>query len=211
MPEKLQSIQKAVNHLSANDSVLVPLIEIFGLYTPRSHTNYYRELVGSIISQQLSVKAAAAIEKRFIDLFGGQFPEPEQILASDIESMRSVGLSRPKASYVISLAQHIIDGSLRIEELPNLTNDEIIKELIAVKGIGEWTAHMFLIFALGRLDILPVGDLGIRSGIKHLYGFDELPTPLQVRELADKKNWHPYESVATWYIWRSLDNVPVSS
>jgi DNA-3-methyladenine glycosylase II len=164
--------------------------------------------VNSIIGQQLCVKAAATIRQRFVDLFGGAFPAPEQILGRDIEELRSVGLSRPKARYVQDLAQHIVDGTVRFDTIDQLSNDEIIAELTAVKGVGEWTVHMFLLFCMGRLDVLPTGDLGIRSGIKKLYGMDELPSPDEVRLVAKENDWHPYESVASWYVWHSLDNAP---
>lgn len=200
--------EKAAEHLSKNDPVLAPLVRKHGLFRPMPHTNYYYELVSSIISQQLSIKAAATIEKRFVDLFNGKFPAPEQIVGANPETLRAVGFSRAKAAYVIDLAEHVLDGRLELDKLPELPNEEITKELAAVKGIGEWTAHMFLIFALGRLDVLPVGDLGIRAGIKRLYEFERLPTPIEVIELAAKNNWHPYESVASWYIWQSLDNAP---
>ena len=204
--DKGNSAQKAINHLKANDSVLAGVIEKYGLFTLRAHTDYYFELVSSIISQQLSVKAAATIQKRFVELFGGTFPTPEQILAKQPEELRAVGLSNAKSAYVQDLAQHVLDGRLELAKLPKLSNEEIIKELVAVKGIGEWTAHMFLIFALGRLDVLPTGDYGIRAGVQKLYGLENLPTPAEVAQLAQTNNWHPYESVAAWYIWQSLDN-----
>ena len=106
------------------------------------------------------------------------------------------------------LAQHIVDGTVRFDTIDQLSNDEIIAELTAVKGVGEWTVHMFLLFCMGRLDVLPTGDLGIRSGIKKLYGMDELPSPDEVRLVAEKNGWGPYESVASWYVWHSLDNAP---
>jgi DNA-3-methyladenine glycosylase II len=130
------------------------------------------------------------------------------ILEKTVEELRSVGLSRPKANYIKDLAQHIIDGKLKFDLFESQTNEEIIAQLIDVKGIGEWTAHMFLIFCMGRLDILPVGDLGIRNGIRALYGFDDIPTPQQIVELAENNNWKPYESVASWYVWQSLNNSP---
>jgi DNA-3-methyladenine glycosylase II len=199
-------MSEAEKHLSTNDPVLAALIAKHQSFNPTLETNYYYRLVRAIIGQQLSVKAADTIEKRFVDLFGGKLPAPEQILEKDIEELRAVGLSYAKASYVQDLAQHVLDGRLEFEKLPKLSNEQIISELVAVKGIGEWTAHMFLIFALGRLDVLPVGDLGIRAGIRNLYRFEDLPTPAQIIELAEKNNWHPYESVASWYIWRSLEN-----
>lgn len=119
--------------------------------------------------------------------------------------MRAVGLSRPKVKYIKDLAQHILDGKLKFNEFDELSNEEIIKELVAVKGIGEWTAHMFLIFCMGRLDILPYGDLGIRNGMRNLYKFKDAPTPQQMQSIADKHEWHPYESVAAWYVWQSLE------
>jgi len=194
--------------LSKADPVLSGVIATAPLPTFVPHTNYYKALVNSIIGQQLSVKAAATIKQRFVDLFGGSFPSPEQIITRDIEELRGVGLSRPKAGYVQDLARHILDGSVQFSTLDQLSNDDIVTELTAVKGIGEWTVHMFLLFCMGRLDVLPTGDLGVRSGIKKLYGLDELPTPDTMREMALKNNWHPYESVASWYIWHSLDNAP---
>ncbi|HEU4715488.1 MAG TPA: DNA-3-methyladenine glycosylase [Candidatus Saccharimonadales bacterium] len=201
-------LKEAAAHLSASDPVLARVIAGAPLPDFAPHTDYYRALVNSIIGQQLSVKAAATIKQRFVDLFDGSFPTPEQILGRDIEELRSVGLSRPKARYVQDLAQHIVEGTVRFDTIDQLSNDEIIAELTAVKGVGEWTVHMFLLFCMGRLDVLPTGDLGIRSGIKKLYGMDELPSPDEVRLVAEENDWHPYESVASWYVWHSLDNAP---
>ena len=200
--------QSAIDHLSRHDPVLAQVIANYKQPDFKPHGNYYQALVDSIISQQLSVKAAASIEKRFKDSFGGDFPSPQQILERDIEQLRSLGLSRPKASYIQDLAAKIIDGTVEFSTIDTLSNDEIIAELTKVKGIGEWTAHMFLLFCMGRSDVLPTGDLGIRNGIKLLYGFDQPPTPDDVRNIATKNKWHPYESVASWYIWQSLDNAP---
>jgi DNA-3-methyladenine glycosylase II len=200
--------QAAADHLATCDPVMAGLFAKHGLFTPLPHTDYYWELVDSIISQQLSVKAARTIEQRFLALFGGKVPAAKELLGKTVDQLRAVGLSRAKASYVLDLAKHVDSGELQLERLPNLSNEEIIKELVAVKGIGEWTAHMFLIFALGRLDVLPVGDLGIRAGIQKLYNLPALPSPAEVRRLAEQKGWHPYESVASWYIWQALDNEP---
>lgn len=207
--ERTQELQKAADHLSKHDPQLAPVIARFGLCTVEPHTDYYRELVDSIISQQLSIKASATIVKRFVALFGDTFPTPEQILERDIDELRAVGMSRSKASYVLDLATHILDNKLQPEKLPALSNEEVIRELTAVKGIGEWTAHMFLIFSLGRLDVLATGDLGVRMAIKRLYGLPDAPKPDEMRAIADKFNWHPYESIACWYLWKSLDNEPV--
>jgi DNA-3-methyladenine glycosylase II len=199
-------MQTAAKHLAKHDKVLAPVIKRAGLCTIRPHTDYYWELVDSIISQQLSIKAAAKIEERFKNLFPGALPTPDQILITSDEKLRQVGLSRAKVSYVKSLAQHIIDGELELEKLNKLSNLEIVGELTAVKGIGEWTAHMFLMFAMARLDVLAVGDLGIRSGMQKLYKLPSLPTPEEITKIATKNNWHPYETVACWYVWHAKDN-----
>ncbi len=199
---------EAAQYLSKHDSVLAPIIAQAGLCTIRPHTDYYQELVDAIISQQLSVKAAAAIERRFRDMFGGQFPAPEQILTKDPEELRAIGFSYAKAKYVRDLAQHIVDGKVHFDHLDNLSNEQIVAELVPVKGIGEWTAHMFLMFCMGRSDVLPVGDLGIRNGIRQLYGLEHAPTPDDIRDIAAQNKWAPYESIASWYVWHSLDNTP---
>lgn len=198
-------LKKAARHLAANDAALAPIIKRTGLAALRPHSDYYGALVNSIIGQQLSVKAAASIKQRFRDLFGGRLPSPQQILTKSVEDLRAVGFSHAKAGYVRDLAQHVIDGRLKFDRLPQQSNAEIIAELTDIKGVGEWTAHMFLIFCVGRLDVLPVGDLGIRNGVRALYSLKDAPTPEQIREIALKHSWHPYESVASWYVWRSLD------
>lgn len=202
------SVKQAAAHLSRHDPVLAPVITASPLCSIRPHRDYYRELVQSIIGQQLSVKAAATIEARFVALFDGNFPGPEQILGMDVDRLRSVGFSRPKAAYVLDLAQHVVDGRVKFDHLDALSNEEVIKELTDVKGIGEWTAQMFLMFCMGRLDVLPVGDLGIKNGTRQLYGLDHSPAPEEIKAIAAKYNWHPYESVAAWYVWQSLDNAP---
>ena len=200
--------KQAAKRLSKSDPVLRPVVAERGLCTIRPNTNYYQELVDAIISQQLSVYAARSIEQRFRDLFGGVFPTAEQILTTDVESLRGIGFSRAKGAYVLDLAQHIVDGKVQFGHLDALSNDEVIAELVAVKGIGVWTAHMFLMFCMGRTDVLPVGDLGIRNGIRKLYGFVDTPTPAQIAEVAEKYGWHPFESIASWYVWQALDNTP---
>lgn len=201
-------LEQAAKHLAKADPTLKPIIERAGVCTIQPHTDYYKSLADSIIGQQLSVKAAASIRGRFYDMFGGELPTPEAILDKSVDELRGIGFSRSKANYVRDLAQHIIDGKLSFDDIDNKSNEAIIKMLTDVKGIGEWTAHMFLMFCMGRTDILPVGDLGIRTGIKNLYGLDALPTPAQITNIAQENSWHPYESVASWYIWYSLDNKP---
>ena len=202
------NLAEAISHLTEADPILARVIHSTDeLPTFEPHTNYYQALVESIISQQLSVKAAASIEKRFYALFNG-IPSPEELVATDIEKLRGAGLSRPKARYIQDLGTRVIDGTVVFEGLSELTNDQIVDELTKVKGIGEWTVHMFLMFCMGRLDVLPVGDLGIRNGIQKLYKLLALPDTETVRAVAAQNGWSPYESVASWYIWHSLDNAP---
>ena len=201
-------LELAAKHLVLNDAFLAGVIKTSGLCTVIPHKDYYRSLVESIIGQQLSVKAAAAIKKRFRELFGGVFPEPAQILDKTHDELRSVGLSNAKANYIRDLAEHVLDGRIKFDRIDEQTNKEIISELTDVKGIGEWTVHMFLIFCVGRLNILPTGDLGVRNAIRDLYGLGKSPTPSEVMALSKKNNWHPYESVASWYLWESYDTEP---
>lgn len=203
-----ETLRKAESSLSSSDAVLAALISRHGPCQLLPHTDYYRQLVRSIIGQQLSVKAAATIYQRFLDLFGGAMPTPKQILATNTESLRQIGCSYPKASYIKDLAQHVTDGRLDLDHIATLPNPTVIEQLVAVKGIGEWSAHMFMMFSLGRLDILPTGDLGIRKAMMILYELPDLPHPTAMHELALTHGWTPYQSVASWYLWRSLDNEP---
>lgn len=202
-----QQLERGCDYLRQRDPVIAKLIDQFGLPTLSPHTNYYQELVGSIISQQLSVKAAATIEGRFVALFG-HFPTPEEILEHDIDELRSVGLSGQKTVYIRDLAAHILDGSVQFDHLVSCSNDEIIAELTTVKGIGVWTVHMFLLFCMGRLDVLAIGDLGIKNAVTKLYGFAVTCTSTDIEAIAAGNGWAPYESIACWYAWRSLDNKP---
>lgn len=203
-----KQLQQAAAHLARHDPVLRAVINASGICTIVPHTDYYRSLVDSIIGQQLSVKAAAAIKQRFRDLFAEKFPEPAAILELSTENYRTAGLSYAKAGYISDLAQHIIDGRISFDRIDSQTNEEILSELTAVKGIGEWTGHMFLMFCVGRLDILPTGDLGVRNAIRDLYGLEQSPTPRAVVTLAAQNQWHPYESVASWYLGESYDTEP---
>ena len=199
----------AAAYLSSVDLILAPIITKAGTATITPHKDYYPALVESIISQQLSVKAAATIFKRFLDLFPGDtFPTPDQMLEKDSAELRAVGLSRQKSSYIQDLAVKVIEKTVRFDHLEGLSNDAIIKELTQIKGVGMWTVHMFLLFCMGRMDVLPTGDLGIKNGIFALYGLNEKPTPELIEQIAIEHKWHPYESVASWYIWYSLDNTP---
>lgn len=201
-------IEQAAFYLEANDPILAEVIREHPRPTFTPHDNYYQELVESIISQQLSVKAAATILKRFKALFTSDFPNPAEILDEEIETFRSVGLSRQKAGYIRDLAEKVLDGTVTFSHLDSLTNQEVIDELIQIKGVGVWTVHMFLMFCMGRLDVFPTGDLGIRNGIQKLYDFPDKPTPEDMESIAKKYNWQPYQTIASWYIWQSLNNMP---
>lgn len=201
-------IKNAESHLTAADQTLAHLIAVHGPCTLEPHTDYYRQLVRSIIGQQLSVKAAATIYNRFLGLFDDIMPSPGQILETDAEALRAIGCSYQKASYIHDLALHIEDRRLDLDHISTLPNEAVIRQLVAVKGIGEWSAHMFMMFSLGRLDILPTGDLGIRKAMMVLYGLPALPSPVDMHALALERGWTPYQSVASWYLWRSLDNEP---
>lgn len=203
-----ENLQRGADHLKKVDPALAVVISSSPLPTFTPHTNYYQELVESIISQQLSVKAAATILKRFKDLFASDFPSPEEILDKDIETFRAVGLSRQKANYIQDLARKVLDGTVKFDHLDALSSQEVIDELIQIKGVGVWTVHMFLMFCMGRLDVLPTGDLGIKNGVQKLYNLDERPGEQQVESIAKQNNWHPYESIASWYVWHLLDNKP---
>jgi DNA-3-methyladenine glycosylase II len=204
-----KTLQQAADYLQNADPILAPIISRAGLATMSPHKNYYQELVESIVSQQLSVKAARTIMKRFLELFpSSEFPAPDQILAKTVEEMRAVGLSRQKATYIQDLAVKVIEGTVRFNHLDTLSNEEVIAELTQIKGVGVWTVHMFLMFCMGRLDVLPTGDLGIKNGIYALYNLKEKPSPEEMEKIAKKNKWYPYESVASWYVWHSLDNKP---
>ena len=153
------------------------------------------------------MKAAATILGRFVDLFG-HFPTPEEILSRDFEELKSVGLSRPKTNYIRDLASRVSDGSVSFENLDSMSNEHIIENLTQIKGIGVWTVHMFLMFAMGRLDVLAVGDLGVRNALTHLYNFDHVVKDADIHNLSEANHWHPYESLVCWYAWASLENSP---
>ena len=163
----------------------------------------YGALVRSIVGQQLSTKAARTIYGRLADHFGGRAPTPEELLAADGETLRAVGLSRQKTSYLRDLASRVLDGTLELERLDGLPDDEIAARLVSVKGLGRWTADMFLMFHLGRPDVLPVGDLGIRRAVEKAYGLDQIPSAEQLRSLAEP--WRPHRTLACLYLWKSLD------
>ena len=170
--------------------------------------DHYGALVRSIVGQQLSTKAARAIYERLLAHFDGHTPTPDEVLAADPEEMRAAaGLSHAKVGFLRSLAEHVIDGSLELARLDELPDEQVTAELVAVKGLGPWTADMFLLFHLQRPDVLAVGDLGIRRAAMIAYRLEELPGPDELTAIAEP--WRPYRSVACRYLWRSLDATPV--
>jgi DNA-3-methyladenine glycosylase II len=203
-----QDLRAGEKHLLKVDNKLAPIIRVSGPCKITPHKDHYGELVGSIVGQQLSAKAAGAIWRRVLELFGGKMPTPEELIKVDGQKLRDIGLSWNKVKYVKDLAEHVLDGRLDLDHIASMPNDQLIEQLTAVKGIGEWSAHMFMMFGLGRLDILPIGDLGVRKAIQNLYELPELPSPEQIITIASQNKWHPYESIAAWYLWQSLDNNP---
>ncbi len=208
-----RKLSEDVAHLRASDPVLRGLIDSIGPENlgdrrrgrPRDH---YAVLVRTITGQQVSTAAAAAIYGRLTARYGGRSPTPEEVLAEDPEQLRAAaGLSRAKVTYLRSLAEHVLDGSLELAKLARLPDDRVIAELTAVKGLGEWSAHMFLMFHLQRPDVLPVGDLGIRRAVMLAYGLSALPAPAELSEIAEP--WRPYRTLACLFLWRSLRATPL--
>ncbi len=201
-----------LSHLRASDPVLRGIIDRYGAdgldeSRERGRREHYGALVRAIVGQQLSTRAAAAIHRRLTDRFGGREPTPAEILADDPDELRTAaGLSRAKVIYLRSLAEHVLDGSLELPRLDALDDEDVVAELTAVKGIGLWSAQMFLIFHLGRPDVLPVGDLGIRKAMMTAYGLDSLPLPDVMEAIAEP--WRPHRTLACRYLWRALDNDP---
>jgi DNA-3-methyladenine glycosylase II len=197
---------RARRTIASRDPVLGDLMRRHGRcgLDDSQHTDPFQALVHAIVSQQLSTKAAATIASRLDELLGS--PAPARVAAVSDVQLRAVGLSGQKVGYLRDLCRCLEDGSLRLDALDHMTDDEVIAALTSVKGIGRWTAEMFLMFRLHRPDVFPVGDLGIVKAIKVAYGLRALPTPARMLRLGDA--WRPYRSVACWYLWASLDNVP---
>jgi DNA-3-methyladenine glycosylase II len=204
---------EGTQHLREVDPVMRGLIDRYGPVEDvlrrrgRRPEGAYGALLRSIVGQQLSTKAARAIWERTLAIFDGRVPTPEELLAIDPEELRTAGNSRAKAAYMRDIAEHVLSGELELDRLGQLSDEEIYAELTAVKGIGEWSADMFLLFHLGRRDILPVGDLGIRKAAQAAYNLRKLPTPDRLKRLA--RPWRPYRSLGSLYLWRSLDTEPV--
>lgn len=195
-------MKEAIVHLREADPVMRAIIDQVGAYQIQFRDPDFETLVKSIVYQQLSGRVAGVIFGRVTDAAGGRLT-PEGILKLRPVRMRTLGLSGQKTAYIRDLARHTRDGRVAFEELARLPDEAVIERLTEVKGIGVWTAHMFLIFALRRPNVLPTGDLGIRNAIRKAYGLLELPKPAEMETLSEP--WRPYRTVASWYLWRSLE------
>jgi len=199
-------LEQAVRELSQSDPAMEELIRRVGpcQLPMKRRGKYFPALVEAIVYQQLSGKAAARILERFRSLFPSRrFPTPEQVARIPAERLRSAGVSPQKISYVKDLARRTANGSFPLRRISTMDDEEVMRRLTEIKGIGPWTAEMFLIFALGRPDVLPVTDLGIRKAVQRLYGMETLPSPNDLIELG--RRWEPHRSVAAWYLWASVD------
>ncbi len=195
-------MKEALALLSKNDTVLSRIIAENGAFTLEVKRNRFESLCQAIIYQQLSMKAAAGIYKRFRALHRWKI-SPQRTLSLKKTSLRKVGLSERKIEYIRDLAGKFSDGTIDARRLGEMSDVEVIETLTKVRGIGEWTSHMFLIFSLGRFDVLPIGDLGFRRAVMEAYGLESIPSDEQL--LAISERWRPYRTVAAWYLWRSAD------
>ena len=199
---------RAQRLLRRRDPILADLIRKHGRcgLAAAQRTDHFSALVRAIVGQQLSTKAAATIYRRFVELLPEQQVSAASIACATDDDLRAVGLSRQKSAYLRDLCARVADGRLQLDALDRMTDEEVITALSQVKGIGRWTAEMFLIFRLHRPDVLPVGDLGIVNAVKKVYRLRKKPTPERIVKIGEA--WRPYRSVASWYLWRSLDNEP---
>lgn len=209
-------LSSAAKQLAAADPTMAALIERLGEIDLETRLrrrseerppDAYGALLRAIVGQQLSTKAARTIYGRILDLFEGSTPSPEQLLDADEAGLRAAGLSGRKVEYVRDLASHVLAGELELDRLDDLSDEEVIEEIVAVRGLGVWTAEMFLLFHLERPDVLSGGDLGIRKAVQVEYGLDEMPAPARVLEIGEP--WRPHRSLASLYLWESLANAPV--
>jgi DNA-3-methyladenine glycosylase II len=200
------SHRAALAHLRRVDPILAGIITRVGTPPPppRRTGTHYDALVRAIVYQQLSGKAAGTIHRRFRELYPNRKPRAHLVLATSDEALRGAGLSRQKVGYLRDLSARVADGSLPLAHLGRLSDDEVIAHLIEVKGIGRWTVQMFLMFRLGRPDVLPELDLGIQNALHRAYSLKKRPTPKEVLRLGEK--WRPHATTACWYLWRSLEN-----
>ncbi len=203
MPLRHDQVRQARAHLRRCDATMATIIDEVGPFTLRPERDRFWMLVKSIISQQISVGAARSIRNRLLQLIAPQKVTPEALLALSAEELRSAGISPQKARYLHDLAAKSAEGIVAIRSIGRFSDEKVIAELTQVKGVGRWTAQMFLIFALGRLDVFPEDDLGVRTAIRDRYGLDDLPDRQTALQVAAP--WRPYATVASWYCWRALD------
>jgi len=207
MPPRLRfSAAAAYRHLRNTDPVVAMLIDAHGPYRPRPAMDHYDSLLRTVLFQQLNGRAATTIQQRWQALYGGRYPTPTELLATTDEAFRAAGISRQKVGYMRDLAEHVLAGRLDFEGIEALDDAAVADRITAVKGLGEWSAHMFLMFQLGRPDILPVGDFGVRNGMRIAYGLPGMPGPAEARAIGEP--WAPYRSVASWYMWRATESPP---
>lgn len=199
---------EAAEKLADLDPVMATMVERIGpldLRRGRPRLPHFAELARAITYQQLAGRAAIAIHGRFAALFDGETPTPEAVLAMPVAKLRGAGLSASKAASIRDLAEKVVDGTVPLERIARRPDDEVVRELTLVRGIGPWTAQMFLIFQLGRLDVWPVDDYGIRKGYARLYGLGDLPSPRELEQLGER--FRPYRTAAAWYCWRAASTV----
>jgi DNA-3-methyladenine glycosylase II len=208
MPFVAQQIKAARTHLQNSDPVMKQILAVQGPFTAKAKTDRFGTLVSSIISQQISTAAATTIKQRLHDAVadrdGSTQILPAAILRFDLDSLREIGISRQKASYLLDLADKVESGQVALQNMGRMKDEDVIEQLTQVKGIGRWTAQMFLIFSLARMDVLPVDDLGIKNAIQRQYKLSEQPTATTIESIAAP--WRPYATVASWYLWRSLES-----
>ena len=198
-------IQEGVRELARRDPVLKRMLKLHGppdLHRARPGTTHFAELARMICYQQLAGRAASVIHGRFAALFDGA-PTPAGVLALSMEQLRAVGLSGSKAASITDLAEKVDAGVVELGRMNRLPDETVVRELVLVRGIGEWTAHMFLMFQCGRLDVWPIGDYGVRMGFARMYGLDPMPTPKVLAPLGDP--FRPYRSLVAWWCWRAAD------
>jgi len=201
---KSLSIQKAATALRKLDPEMAPLLDAFQMEDLQPETDFYRSLTRAIIYQQLSGKAAKTISDRFVALYKEKkYPSPKDVLKTDHEILRSVGLSNAKAKYIKNISQAFLDGSVDHQNLGSLSDDDIMNQLVSIKGVGPWTAQMFLMFTLNRPDIFPTGDLGVQKGFQQYFKLKELPSPKIMEKRSQK--WKPHRTVASLFFWKVVD------
>ena len=204
----IPSRKEILQHFDKNDVVIAQLIRKFGPIKLKRNRRYFLVLCNAIIGQQISVSAADAIAIRFGKLFNGLSPTPQKVMSLSEIDLRKVGLSKQKVAYLKDLSFHFHEKIIRPHRLSYMDNEEVIRQLTEVYGIGRWTAEMFLIFSLNRADIFPVGDLGLQLALKKIYGMRQLPTVKRMQAIGGK--WNPLETVGTWYAWRTQDEKIIS-